>query len=274
MMNFIPFRNCLLRVIFTSIVWVSIVQAQGIGISPAVMNQRFKPGQSFTVEVTLSNTTDTAMLMHGLTSDLWFDPKTNDRTLPAPGSTPRSAANWIEFVPKQVVVPAQSRALVKVVVTPQKVVSGGYYAAMFFESTPEFAGTAKDTKQSIFMNFRIASFLLLTAEGTEQYKVDISDYKVIPPDATHKLRTEFTLDNQSNTHLFPRVQLAILNDKKRVIGKADGDWIRFMPGQKKVFAVSYPGELPAGSYDALLTIVHEGGSIVTRDIPFRVENTQ
>ncbi len=259
------------RLLFAISLLAPLAHAQGIGISPAVINQKFKPGQSFSVDITLSNTTNTPMLMHGLTSDLWFDGKTNERTLPSPGSTPRSAANWVEFVPKQVMVPAQSRALVKVVVTPQRAVSGGYYTALFFESVPELAGTAPDTKQSIFMNFRIGSFLLLTAEGTESFKVDISDYKVVPPDASHTMSAEFTVDNQSNTHIFPRVQLAVLNNKKKVVGKADGDWIRFMPSQKKVFAVNYPGDLPAGNYDALLTIVHEGGKIVTRDIPFTVE---
>jgi len=263
-------RSLWLRLTLALTMLLGLAYGDGIGISPAIINQGFKPGEAFSVEVTLTNTTNTPMLLHGLTTDLWYDAKTNDRTMPLAGSTARSAANWVEFVPKQVNVPAQGHAVVKVVVTPRKDVSGGYYAALFFESVPVLAGTAEDTKQSIFMNFRIGAFLLMTAEGTEKYKVDISDFRVIPPDASHQMVAEFTIDNQSNTHIFPKVQLAVLDSKKHIVGKADGDWIRFMPGQKKVFSVNYPGSLAAGSYDALLTIVHEGGSIVTRDIPFQV----
>lgn len=252
----------------------TMLSAQGLGVSPVVINQKFKPGQSFSVDVTLSNTSDIPMLMHGISTDLWFDAKTNVRNFPPAGTTPRSAANWVEFVPKQVMVQPKNRAVVHLVITPQAAVQGGYYAAFFFESVPQLAGKAQETNESIFMNFRIGGLLLLSAEGTEQYKVNISDFAVTPPDGSHPMVAQFTLDNQSNTHLFPRVQLTVLNSKKKVVGKADGDWLRFMPTQKQVFKVDYTGELPPGKYDALLAIMHEGGGIVTRDIPFKVEATR
>lgn len=245
------------------------VWAQSMGLSPAIINEKFKPGQPFSFMMSLSNSGSAPAIMRGLTMDFWYDQQTNEKTMQAPGTHPRSASNWVEFVPAEVTVPANSSAQVKVIVTPQKEVSGGYYSVLFFESRPALAQLGEN-QQPVYTKFRLGALLLIAAEGTEQYKVDISDFKITSPDATHKLVAEFTIDNQSNTHIFPRVQLTVLDEKKKIKGKADGDYIRFMPGQKNVFKVNYPGELAPGKYDALLTIVHEGGKVVTKDIPFTV----
>lgn len=248
--------------------------AQSIGISPAIVNEQFTPGQTLTVPVSVANTGSAPLYLKTLTSDLWFDPKTNERTILPPGTHQRSAANWVSFVPEDVTVPPNSSALVNVVITPRRDTVGGYYAVLFLESRPELAEEATEKKAAVYTNFRVGALLLLTAKGTEQYHVNISDFKVTPPDATHNLTAEFLVDNQSNTHVLPQVKLVVVDTRKHLVGKADGDFVRFMPGQKNTFSISYPGSLAPGDYTAVVTIVHEGGQVVTRELPFQVARNQ
>jgi len=246
--------------------------AQGIGLSPAIINQKFKPGETFTTTISVMNGGSQPAVLKTMTSDLWFNPEDNERTILPPGTHPRSASNWVEFVPGNVIVPANGTVQIKLVVTPRKDVEGGYYSILFFETRPEL--TASQGSQSVFTNFRIGALLLLTAQGTEKYQVSIYEYELTPPDATHKLHVQFVVDNQSNTHIYPRVQLVVLDSKKTLLGKTDGDMKRFMPGQKNVYSVDYPGELKNGSYTAVLTIIHEGGEVITREIPFQVTGAE
>jgi hypothetical protein len=245
-------------------------QAQSIGISPAIINEKFTPGQTLTIPVSVANTGSAPLYLKTLTSDLWFDAKTNERTVLPPGTHERSAANWVSFVPQELTIPPNSSSVVNVVVTPRRDTVGGYYAVLFFESRPVLAEAATEKKAAVYTNFRVGSLLLLSAKGTEQYHVDISDFKVTPPDATHNLSAEFLVDNQSNTHILPQVKLAVIDSRKHLVGKADGDFVRFMPGQKNTFHISYPGSLEPGDYTAIITVVHEGGQVITRELPFQV----
>jgi hypothetical protein len=249
-------------------------EAQSIGISPAIINEKFTPGQTLTFPVSVANTGSAPLYLKTLSSDLWFEPETNERTLLPAGTHERSAANWVSFVPQELTVPPKSSSVVNVVVTPRGSAAGGYYAVLFFESRPELAEEATEKKAAVYANFRVGALLLLTARGTEQYHVNISEFKVTPPDRTHNLSAEFRVDNQSNTHIMPQVKLAVVDSGKHLVGKADGDLVRFMPGQKNTFRISYPGTLNPGDYTAIVTIVHEGGQVVTRELPFQVSKNQ
>src|SRR5207253_2092365 len=72
--------------------------AQTLGLTPAEIRTSFKPQQIIQFDLNVSNDGDQAVPMRGSVTDLWFDPKTNEKTFGAPGTSPHSAANWITFV--------------------------------------------------------------------------------------------------------------------------------------------------------------------------------
>src|SRR5579871_745301 len=195
--------------------------AQSLGLTPAEIQYRFKPGQPFQFEIAMSNSGSMPALMRANVTDLWYNAK-NEKLFNPAGSSPRSAANWMEVVPPQIVVPAGGTGKVKVVVTPPKDASGGYYGVVFLESRPELAQAATAESKAVFANIRLGSLILLSAENTEKYGVDISDPQLTPPDATHSLKLDFDLANNSNTHIFPETKIAILNSNHQLAGKADG----------------------------------------------------
>src|SRR5437660_1225773 len=73
-------------------------RAQSLGLAPAQVVEKFKPGVPFQFDLSTVNSGDTPVDMHVEITDFWYDEK-NEKVFSSPGTSPRSAANWIQFVP-------------------------------------------------------------------------------------------------------------------------------------------------------------------------------
>lgn len=244
--------------------------AQSVGIAPAQVVQDFKPGVPFEIELASVNDADAPIEMNVQVTDFWYDAK-NEKVFSTPGTSPRSAANWIQFVPEHFEIPAHGTQKMKAIITPPADARGGYYAVLFVESKP--IATAQLTKdgKAIFTNVRVGCLVLLTAEKTAEYKLDITNLTVTPPSANQGLEVSADLANDGNAHVFPVGRLAVLDGKHKLVAKGQSDMMRLLPGQKNKLHVSWAGELPAGTYTAVLTIAYGPDRIETRQESFTVD---
>jgi hypothetical protein len=239
------------------------------GLTPAMVLETFRPGQPFQIELSVTNGGATPALMRGVTMDFWYNEK-NEKIFSPPGTQPHSASNWIEFVPRVFTVPKQGSAKVKMIVTPPANAQGSYYSAAFVESKPELTRNATAESKAVFTNVRLGALILLSAEKTESYKLEVSDVRFSPPGPNQELNIDLLLDNLSNTHVFPRPQLAIVNGARGLVAKADGEIKRFLPGQRDRLSVTWGGDLTPGGYTAILTMIYGENRIYTQEFPFRV----
>ena len=248
-------------------------RAQSLGLAPAQVQYSFEPGQPFQFDLSVSNKSKAPVTLGVSVTDFWYNEK-NEKLFGAPGSSPRSAANWIEVVPRRVAVPAEGTAKVQVIVTPPRQVSGGYYAVIFVESKPELTEEATAEKRAVYTNMRLGSLILLSAAKTEKYQVGVSDAQFAPPLASQAMKLDFLLANESNTHIFPQATAVIVNSRHELIAKAEGDKKRFLPGQKDRLPVSWTGTLPPGKYSAILTVVYGEDKNFTQEFPFTIAGSQ
>jgi hypothetical protein len=208
--------------------------------------------------------------MRGSVMDLWFDPHTNEKVFAPPGTLPRSASNWITFVPATFVVPAHGTAKVKLVVTPPPDADGGSYAVLFVESKPELARAASDGQRPIFANLRLGALVLLSAAATERFGLAVNAVSLTPPGEDRKLEMTIELTNTSNTHIFPQARLAVLDATRKVIARAEGDAKRFFPGQQDTIRLTWAGTLAPGDYTTVLTIAYGADKVHTEERPLHV----
>src|SRR4029453_7404704 len=83
--------------VFVAPVLVAVqANAQSLGIVPAEIRAPFKAGKPLQFDLSVSNGGNTPVVMQASVTDLWYNEK-NEKVFGAPGSQPRSAANWIEF---------------------------------------------------------------------------------------------------------------------------------------------------------------------------------
>jgi hypothetical protein len=248
---------------------VSPVSGQSLGLTPAEIRATFKPQQVMQFELNVSNDSDTPVAMRGSVMDLWYDPATNLKKFGTPGTLPHSAANWIAFVPPTFTVPAHGTGKVKVVVTPPADATGGSYAVLFVESKPELAQATPEGKP-IYTNLRLGALVLLSAAGSEDYRIAVTDPRLTPPTANRNLELNVDLANQGNVHVFPEARLTIMNATKQVVGRIEGEIRRFFPGQKDSLKLTWAGDLPAGDYTAILTVSYGDNKVFTQTLPLQI----
>jgi hypothetical protein len=241
------------------------------GLTPAMVVQEFKPGEPFAVELEVTNGNAAPVPMRGLAMDFWYDDK-NKNVFGPPGTYSQSASNWLEFVPPQIVVPANGSAKIRLVVTPPLKAEGSFYSVAFLESRPELTEPARDGRKALYTNIRLGTLLLFAAEKTQKYLVELSDVKITPPSAETAFSLDLQLSNLSNTHIFPRPALLILDKESRVVAKAQGEIKRFMPGEHKGLSIPWSGRLKSGDYEAILTLVYADDRTVTKRVPFGVSD--
>ena len=168
----------------------SPLAAQSLGLTPAEIRATFKPQQVLQFELNVSNSGDTPIPMRANVMDLWYDPNTNEKVFGAPGLSPHSASNWIAFVPPTFTVPAHGTGKLKVVITPPAEAIGGSYAVLFVESKPELARSGGPDAKPIYANMRLGALILLTAGGTEDYRIEVDRAKLDPAGREQKSRTD------------------------------------------------------------------------------------
>jgi hypothetical protein len=242
---------------------------QSVGLAPAQIVTDFKPGMPFEYSLNVANNGNETTELHVQISDFWYNEK-NEKVFNAPGTSPRSAANWIQFVPEKFQVKPGGTQKMTAIITPPPDARGGYYAVLFVESKPVATNKQTEDGKRVFTNMRIGCLVLLTAKSSEAYNVSINDLKLVPPADNRSLSLTFALDNESNTHIFPQAKLAILSPDHKLVAKAESEIKRFLPGQKDSMKVDWAGELSSGDYTAVLSLVYGGTQVETRQIAFTV----
>lgn len=242
---------------------------QSIALAPAQIVETFSPGVPFEYALTVENDGNQAVELHVQITDFWYNDK-NEKVFSAPGTSPRSAANWIQFVPEKFLVAPRGTQKMKAIITPPLDARGGYYAVLFVESKPVDSNQQTQDGKRVFTNMRIGCLVMLTAKGSEMFNVNVDDLKLLPPTQNQGLKLTFSVDNESNTHVFPQARLAIVNVNHKLLGKAENQAKRFLPGQKDTMQVDWNGELDAGDYTAVLSLVYGGSHVETRPVAFTV----
>lgn len=252
-----------------ALLWPASAAAQAIGLAPAQVVQKFKPGVAFEMALASVNNGDQPVEMSVQITDFWYNEK-NEKVFSPPGTSPRSAANWIQFVPEQFEIPAHGTQKMKAIVTPPPDARGGYYAVLFVQSKPVLTGQKTKEGKTIFANVRVGCLVLLTADGTTDYKIKLDNLKLTPPSGTQGLRLTFDIANLGNTHVFPQGHVAVLDSNRKLVAKAESEMLRTLPGQQNPFQIDWTGNLSPGNYTAVLTLTYAEEGVETRSIPFTV----
>jgi len=261
-------RHAALCIALAALPWCA--RAQGFGLTPGTVDLKFVPGRPVTFDLEFTNAGPTPIEMHTSISDWGYDEK-GEKIFPPSGTLPRSSANWVEVVPRTFTVPGNQSGKMRVVITPPAKAEGGYYCVVFAESKPVLSRQATKEEEAIYANFRMGALVMLTAEHTERYKIEIGTPKLTPPTASHPLSVQVPVENQSNTHIFARAEMAVLDANRKPVARMASNQLRLLPEQKGSLDLTWSGAIPAGSYTGLLTVVYADNKLSTQEVPFTVE---
>lgn len=237
-------------------------QAQNsVAINPASIDAKVKRGASYTQTFTLTNNTGTRLRFECSVADVWYDER-NQRITGHPGTLPRSASPWVQFLPADVIVEARSSMAVKAIITVPLTATGSYYTMPIFEALPVGQSTepsvlpaVSTATASIAVRFR-GLIILTTLDGSEYY-VEILGGKISPPTASAELTIELDLLNRGTGNVRMRGAFAILNSSGALAGRGTIQEKRYVPGQRNIMRIPWAGELSAGKYTAVITLSYD-----------------
>jgi hypothetical protein len=253
-------------------------QQNSVAVNPALVDVKVKRGASHTQTFTLTNNTGTRLRFRCSVGDIWYD-ENNNRITSNPGTLPRSASLWVQFLPGEVILEPRSSVAVKAIITVPQTAAGGYYSVPIFEATPADQPTLTSSLQqastataSIAVRFR--GLILLTTLDATEYNLEILQGHISPPSASAELVTELDLYNRSTAHVRVRGAFAILDSSGALAGRGTILEKRYLPGQRNTLRSTWAGNLKAGQYTSVMTLSYDrvgtGPATVVYELPFVV----
>jgi hypothetical protein len=252
----------------------AIAQAQTLGITPAFVEAKVKRGATYNKDFTLSNNTKTRLRFRFSVVDYWYD-ETNQRIDGRPGTLPHSASLWVQFLPKELIVEANSSATVKAIISVPQTASGGYYTRPVFEAEAVEAVVAQQGKviAGVAINFR--GLMMLTTEDNAEYNVEVLGGQIIPPTSSSPMELSLDLNNRSTSHATMRGVFAIFNAAGELLGRGKIDEKRFLPGERDKLKTTWAGELAPGRFTAMVTLSYnragQEAASMTYELSFEVK---
>lgn len=237
-----------------------------VGLSPALIDRRFEPGQAWAEGVFVRNNSDRPLRFRASVQDVWYNEK-NEITFSDPSTAPRSAAAWIVIIPRELFVPPGESRSARLLVTPPPGIQGGYYAVVFFETE---AGTQQAPLTEILHTVRLGSVLLLRCVGTESYQVEIVELQATPASAGGGIDFHLVVRNRGNTHVYTDGVVALLNQDMQLVGRTRLQRKPVLPGQARPTQASWVSRLEPGQYLAVVTLSIGDQEAVTSQVTFEI----
>lgn len=214
-----------------------------LSVSPAVVMLRGETGQSTTQTLTFTNGTSQPFAFEMTAQDAVV--RDGKRLFVEAGTLPGSIAATAAYSQKLFTVPARSSVDIVVTVTIPPKTPVRAIAVMCHGTTKLGGGPLK-------MTASVGTLFTFAITG-DVIAATASDLAVKPPTASANLVAEQQIANSGSEPVVATGMLVIIDAAGVLIGKqAIPSW-RLLPGEKTDMRVEYGGDLPSGSYRALIT---------------------
>jgi hypothetical protein len=229
------------------------VMAQSVSISPLVTIDRLAGAQNKTT-VMVSNNSDKPLRARIITTDFTYDRETGFIAIP---THPKSAVPYLQFSPREFVVPPGVSRTVRVGFTmPPSLPDGEYSAALYIEGLQEqqISQTIDGQKSTTVLKPRIASiFFINKGEVNSQLSIASAQWN------NQSKEPVVILSNQGKTSAYPNLNWQISKGGNQVAeGKLEG--IVLVAGKERAMPIK-TAELTPGSYLLSGEIVSHSGGI-------------
>lgn len=237
-----------LALLFAACFIPGTAMAASLSLAPAVITAKASYGQSLTERLSISNQTGTLFHFEMIAQDIIV--KDGKRVFVPAGKLDESIAATAVFSPQHLTVPPNSTGFVTVTVTipqntPVRAIAAIFHTQLAQAPRPGTVGLTASLGT------------LLTFNVTSNTSVVASPVQVSLPTATTNLSFNDELENTGTEPVIPKGVAAILADGQKLVGKANFEAQRLLPGEKLSFQAEYAGQLRSGKYKVLCTFQYQ-----------------
>jgi len=215
-----------------------------------------QPGKQSFGEITIENPTADARTMEVYMEDWYYLPACDgSKEFVPPGTGDRSSSTWVSFSPaKFTISPFGKQRVSYSVKVPAGTQSGGYYSAMFFETTVGAleAQPGKVTEAGIDLKVRIATLFYVEA-GPDIVRMGQADNLVVKKSGSG-LDIEMDFSNNGNVDITAGGSFYLMDDRGMVLARGEFNDLYTFPNDRGKFKASWAKKVPAGEYDLVVTL--------------------
>jgi hypothetical protein len=112
--------------------------AEGLELSPAIVNLNADAGKTYTVTINVMNTTSSRLSFTTSTDDFGSKDETGTPSiiLNADGTGPTSIKQWVATIPSFTLAPHEKEPIKAIITVPANAEAGGHYGVVRFSGTP------------------------------------------------------------------------------------------------------------------------------------------
>jgi hypothetical protein len=227
-------------------------------IEQGKVNLSAKPGEPLGGDVTVNNTSDKELNVKIYWEDFTYQPPYDGakKFLPA-GTSPLSLAKWIQFSPRELVLPPFAKKKISYTISVPADAKGGYYGVLFVE--PETPDLKLDKGMKIIT--RVGSlFFVETEDSVKQASVENLAFN------GSRLQGKFI--NQGNVILLPQATYYIMDRESIVADRGDLKKHYLPPSEAFDIDIEMNSELSPGDYTLVVTFDLDAGDVVVNEVDF------
>ncbi len=186
-----------------------------------------------------------------------------------PGTTPRSNANWIEFGPRQFVVPGEDRVIVNYEIRVPEADSliGTYWSMLMVEPTVTVDPETYRDKLGVIAVVRYGIQIIANIGDSGVRNLRFFDAGLI--EEAGKLLLQIKLENNGQRELKPQLWVEVWRADGQSAGKFEGPSIRIYPGTSVTQRVDV-SPLQPGDYQAMLVADCGGEDLFGYNLKFQI----
>jgi len=233
----------------------------GVGVSPPGQILTAQPGQEVRGVVLVDHPSDDApMIVDVSLGDVAVQPDGNLVFL-APGTLPRSAAQWITVQPLSFnLSPKEAREVHYSVRVPQDVQPGTYWAMLFFNSGP--TGKTEETQGvGVRVHIRVGHIIYVNI-GEITYSGRVEGMRYLPPSPKNPPEVRVKFHNTGNGLLRLNGYVELRDAKGQTVARGEIKNAASLPGFSYELAAELASPPPSGDYVALVMLDYGGEKVI------------
>lgn len=199
-----------------------------------------------------------------------FDLHGNVRFHSEAGQVQKSATAWLQIEPREFLLPAGMKKLVKVSGRVPGSAPPGDYWSMFFVKFIPFHGLQTS---GVRMEWQIGGSITVTVPGTNLPQGSISSFTLAaePWNKTQRLTGKFTFKNEGDSILEPVGRVEIKDLQNKMVTTIAIPPFKVLPGGEREVEIKQNYNLPPGRYIGLIIIDYGGSKLAGYQRVFTVQ---
>ena len=250
--------------------------AQGLQISPALVELNAEPGKTYTIKLTVTDVTITDLVYTTAINDFNAKDETGSPQVLLDSALPQSASitSWLTVPQEFTLKSRQSKDIIAQITVPLNAEPGGHYGVL------RFAGRVPEVKDTgVGLSASAGTLLLIRVSGDIQEKATLAsaytalDNKQSSFFERSPISFVTRIKNEGNIHIKPVGTIVIHDMFGHVVGTlpVNKEASNVLPSSIRRFDASYQQSWMFGSYSADLTLGYgTSGQVITSTINFWV----